>query len=123
MLGPDQALRDVRVSGNGYIRKKEVFSSLKMDLSREILESKQIDPRIISSVLSRAKLGVSEKEIRSSTGRDDSSLVEQLITLGLLQPENMPRLSGESQTLFTTEKGFRFLRNYQSLVQLGGNLF
>ncbi len=87
-----------------------------------------IEPEAITNVLTLAKYGISQNEvtanIRSAGSLDVKTFVDYLISIGLIQIDKAPRTSGpgaETLTLlYTTEKGFKFLRSYNTLVELTG---
>jgi hypothetical protein len=112
--------------------KKALFVEIrKMSTMQDIGPSSEsdchVDPASVSRLLSLAKYGISQHEILTNCGPvgslDAKSFVDYLVLLGLIHAEKQPlSLSSlERLTMFyTTEKGFRFLRSYHSLVELAG---
>lgn len=113
---------------------KSLIQLLKENLIRDITQSgqtrklsSQIDPDMISSILSLARFGISQNEVLShtstATSLETKSYVDSLLSLGLIQIEKIPSPNlgpGTLSLLYTTEKGFRFLRSYKTLVDLVG---
>jgi predicted transcriptional regulator len=75
---------------------------------------RRIDPSVVSGILTLARLGISQEEILTDPLVADSfqprSFMNRMISMGLIQ------LDGGR--VFTTEKGFRFLHSYNSLLEL-----
>jgi hypothetical protein len=106
---------------------------MKMEFKRSEIASGTIDPTAVSNFLSLAKFGISQTRLPnllvSSSSNEKETFLEFLISLGLVQIERNPaettsRESKNAVMIYTTEKGFRYLRCYNSLLELsGGSLF
>jgi predicted transcriptional regulator len=129
LLGQYRALRDdQKFSKRIYQKLIPIF--LDKQMSIEIFEAKelpkhdlQIEPEAITNVLTLAKYGISQNEvmtsIRSASSLDMKTFVGYLVSIGLIQIVKASRNSGPA-LLYTTEKGFKFLRSYNTLVELAG---
>jgi hypothetical protein len=126
--GPAEALRW------GYVFSQQIYRKIAPPILEttltEVLAPRQlnraIEPQTIANVLTLAKFGISLSDVlppgasRSPAEQQIDFLLSQRLVE--IEPSPRGRDSKISSVLYTTEKGFRYLRAYNSLVEMTGGL-